>query len=231
MSEQPKLLLAIDRSAAMGSIALFRDGELSADCSWREPQRGSLLLAHLKGLIEAESVNWDDVDCFAAGRGPGNYSGLRNTITVIRSLALPGKNRVYGLSSGEALAWRLSACRSQQHVAVIGDARRDRLWYGLFERSETGVTAVGDWELCATAELDEKLPSDALRVSPDWDRLSAVLAPAGLDLSQWLQMCCLPQARDLGARVLERINLGIPSEELKPIYMHPPVFVEPRFPA
>ena len=40
-----------------------------------------------------------------------------------------------------------------------------------------------------------------------------------------------PTAGKLGELVFQRLKKGIESEPFEPLYMHPPVFIAPRFPA
>ena len=121
---------------------------------------------------------------------------------------------------GPALAAQVGAART----AVVGDARRGKVWAGLFAGSEPD----GEFQLMETAELAGFVPADALVVSPDHDRLEELLAdfrilPATEPV--------FPTAGKLGQLVSRRLEKGIESEPFEPLYMHPPVFIAPRFSA
>ena len=45
----------------------------------------------------------EEVGLYVAGRGPGNYSGMRAAITTAESLALPGNTPLLAVSSGLAV--------------------------------------------------------------------------------------------------------------------------------
>ena len=63
-------------------------------------------------------------------------------------------------------------------------------------------------------------------LSPDYDRLASVLDPyVGTDMTS-----VIPHASDL-AKVVYLRAVGLETERFEPLYLHPPVFVEPRFPA
>ena len=108
-------------------------------------------------------------------------------------------------------------------VAVAGDARRERLWLGVFERKGEGLAQRGDYELVTPSELASRLPAGAVLVSSQWERLAPLLEglPAGPFRS--VREDLFPQARHVALQVMARIRDGSPSDALAPIYMHPPV--------
>ncbi len=205
-------LLAIELSTRRGSIALFQDRQLAAEESWDEPQaRHGRLFDVLPRIVPAAR----DVDVFAVGRGPGSFSGIRVAVTAAQAMALPFEKNVVAISSGEALARAILRETRAPRVAIIGDARRGTLWFGIFTRD--GVEM--DWSLTTVAQLDSTLPSDAIRVSPDWERLQASLRAR----ENWIEEPRFPAARDLGEIALRRLAAGAAPEPVAPIYMHPPV--------
>lgn len=210
-------IFAIELSSKHGSIALVEDGAVVAEKSWVEDFKNrQQLFDAMAGL----GVDWDSVDCFAAGRGPGAFSGLRISFSVVNSLAAPGGKPVYALNSGAALAAQLGAPRT----AVVGDARRNKVWAGVFAGSELEK----EFQLLECGELAGFVPPDALVASPDHDRLEELLADF-----QILENAgpVFPTAGKLGQLVFQRLERGVETEPFEPLYMHPPVFIKPRFPA
>ena len=210
-------IFAVELSSRFGSLALVEDGAVVAERSWEENFKNRQQLFNAMAEMK---IDWDGVDCFAAGRGPGAFSGLRIAFSVINALAAPGRKAVYALNSGAPLAARCGA----ERTAVVGDARRNKVWAGLFSRAELEK----DFCLLERDELHGFVPSDALVVSPDHDRLGELLDGfrtgdrAGPEF---------PSAGMLGRLVFQRLERGIGSEPFEPLYMHPPVFVAPRFTA
>jgi tRNA A37 threonylcarbamoyladenosine modification protein TsaB len=142
---------------------------------------------------------------------------MRIGFTVVNSLAAPLKKPVYALNSGAALARQFGA----EKTVVVGDARRNKVWAGVFSGSELDA----EFALMERDELKDFVPADALVVSPDYDRLSELL-----DGFNVRNEPLFPAAGVLGELVFERVAAGIESEEFEPLYMHPPVFIAPRFP-
>jgi len=158
-------IFAIELSSRHGSIALVEEGEVLAEKSWIENFKNRQQL--FDSMAEL-GVDWDAVDLFAVGRGPGAFSGMRIGFSVINSLAAPGGKPVYALNSGASLAAQVGApC-----TVVVGDARRNKVWAGVFSGSELDAV----FHLLERDELADFVPAGALVVSPDHDRLEELLA-------------------------------------------------------
>lgn len=209
-------IFSIELSSKHGSIALVEDGAVLAEKSWIENFKNRQQL--FDSMAEL-GVDWNTVDCFAAGRGPGAFSGMRISFSVINSLAAPGGKPVYALNSGAALAAQIGA----ERIAVVGDARRNKVWAGVF----SGTELEKEFQLMERDELAGFVPPETPVVSPDSDRLEELLSGfQTLESSEPV----FPTAGVLGQLVFQRIETGIESEPFEPLYMHPPVFIKPRFP-
>ena len=209
-------IFAIELSSKIGSIALVEDGRVVAERSWQENWKNR---RQLFDAMTELAIKWEDVDHFAVGRGPGAFSGLRIAFSVANALAAPGDKPVCALNSGAALAAHYGAAQT----VVVGDARRNQLWAGLFAGSELDR----EFKLLDPAELAGFVPAGALVVSSDHDRLTELLEPF-----QTLEEAApvYPTAGKLGELVFRQLEKDIAPEPFEPLYLHPPVFVEPRFP-
>jgi len=210
-------IFAIELSSKQGSIALVEDGKIVAEKTWIETFKNR---QQLFDSMDELDVDWDSIDVFAAGRGPGAFSGMRIGFSVINSLAAPGGKSVYVLNSGAALAAQIGA----ERVAVVGDARRNKVWAGIFSGSELEK----EFKLMEYDELAAFIPEGTLVVSPDHERLEELLADFQI---QENAEPVFPTAGKLGELVFQRLESDIESEPFEPLYMHPPVFIAPRFPA
>ncbi len=210
-------IFAIELSSKQGSIALVHDGKVVAEKSWIENFKNRQQL--FDSMAELE-VDWDKIDAFAVGRGPGAFSGMRISFSVINSLAAPNKKPVYALNSGASLATQFGA----ERTVVVGDARRNKVWAGLF----IGNKLEKEFQLLELNELADFVPKEALVLSPDHDRLTELLSDFHtLDPAEPV----FPTAGRLGELVFQHLKNGEEFEPLEPLYMHPPVFIEPRFSA
>ena len=215
------IALALELSSRHGSAALISGHEILAEETWDEKDfRGQHVFRILPILFQNTSLSLDAVDVFAVGRGPGSYSGMRVAITASQAFALPGRKTVYTVSSGEALAQEIVNSGINSPVAIVGDARRGTVWFGIFQIGDQVLVQAKPWTVIVPDQLAAELPPGTLIVSPDWHKLSPVLKRPGL---QCLEQDRFPTAGIVGRLALRKLELGLPSEALVPIYTQPAV--------
>lgn len=206
-------LVAVEMSTSRGSVALLEEGQVRSSTEWDASYANrEALFDALKTL----SLPFSDVDQWVVGSGPGGFSGMRISFSVVQALAAPSKAPVCAHNSGAAMALRVDA----EEVLVVGDARRDQWWAGTFK---AGVL-VRDYALINPDTLAEWVGEKTQVITSDWDRLHEQLAPFNTP-----QQALYPTADILGQLVYAKIEQGEPMEPTEPLYMHPPVFIEPRF--
>ncbi len=220
-------LIAFDLSTRVACAALYVDGQCAATRNWEETRSGGQrLFGHIREMTEEAHCSLTELDAWVTGRGPGNYSGLRTALIVAQTMALPDKTPVYTISSGEILAAQIAReYPGDSHIAVVGDARRKRLWYGMFHQQHNQLVLEGDWTLKPVDELMQQWPEGTRAVSSDWSRIANAIQPAWRDDIQWITEDRFPSAQVLAERVEEKLQTKIPTEPLSPIYIHPPVVV------
>ncbi|MDD3277132.1 MAG: tRNA (adenosine(37)-N6)-threonylcarbamoyltransferase complex dimerization subunit type 1 TsaB, partial [Kiritimatiellales bacterium] len=193
-----------------------KDGALLAEKTWvGERVRHNTIFQTLETLLREVDISYYDISLYAVGRGPGSFSGMRMSFAVAQALALPNKTEVRAVSSGAALA--LAAAREvAENICVIGDARREQFWVGFFQCLEKNELKVSEpWKLVPYEEL--VVPEETLIVSPEAERLTQYFPNIGKPV--------FPLASDVAALAEKQAE----TEPLEPLYMHPPVFIEPRF--
>jgi tRNA threonylcarbamoyl adenosine modification protein YeaZ len=214
--------LAIETSTADGSVAVVADGLPECERCWTEthPRRTGLfgVLASLRtdGMMEPGRL-----DLLAVGLGPGSFTALRMAIAAAIGLALPGRIRVCGVSSAEALAWEVSAETEAESVTVFGDARRGEAWMGCFEGGGGLVARSAPWQIVDLRE-GPALPG-GVWVTPDWDRIGSLLERAASRGVRLIRGRRVPGARAVGALAVRRAEQGLDSDPLVPLYLRPPV--------
>jgi len=230
------LILAIEQSTPAAGIVLFRDGDVMASHEWHEARkRDQNLFAALPTVLETGCVRVEELDRIAVGLGPGSFSGVRIAISAASALALPDRRPLSGISSAAALARQTMQATKATTVAVVGDARRQRLWMATYEQ-DAGTDAFRPGlplSLVPVEELADRLPEGCCVVSSDWSRLETQLTPLVGRGWSVIGEPRYPSALDvacLSARVPEQ-KLVSPLDPPEPLYLHPAVFVKPRFPA
>lgn len=221
------IALALELSSPRCSVAVLSgEGQCAARRSWQAEGRGvGRAVGAAREVLSEAGLAVRDVERFVAGRGPGAYSGIRIALTVARSLALPFGRPAAAADSGSVLADAVLEEAGVDSVAVVGDARRGRLWVGVFERTDPERRPRGGWRLVDPAQWMEAVRAD-LAVSSEWERVRALL-PGEPGPGRWIQEPRYPDAARLAQLVLRRENAGFKPDPLTPLYLHPAVAAGP----
>ena len=223
------ITLAIEQSSKSAGAALLDGETVLAERSWDQTwHRNQELFEAVPEMLAGASLSLSDVEAFAVGLGPGSFSGTRIAVSVVQAFALPDGKPVFGLSSGEALAWDLLCETDAKKSVVIGDARRQLVWYAVFGRGDRWPVMEQTWSLQPVEKLVESLPDNAVVAGPDWSRIGAGLKAAYSGAARFIEEDRHPRARTVGILAARKIRAGLASDPIEPIYLHPAVFVEPK---
>ena len=180
------------------------------------------------------SLELDGVERIVVGTGPGSFAGIRAALAFAQGFALGRPCEVLGLPSPCAIAAQLGG---KGPLAVIGDARRGKLWIALFD----GFSLVCDIFQVDSAfvagsvptnpgsvptfiegpvpkTLMGSVPTDCRVVTPDEPRIGAMLKAAFGARYLGGQA---PTAE--GLRAFAEANPSLLTPEPRPIYLNPAV--------
>lgn len=132
------LLLGIETSSTMGSLAVVRDGNaLAKKIFTRELGHSGKIIPACAQLLRKARVSLRDLDAVAVGIGPGSYTGLRVGVATAKGLALLSGIPVVGVPSMDALVLthekKIPATKKKIYAAV--DAKREESYLGEYRRT------------------------------------------------------------------------------------------------
>lgn len=105
MSFEPDLLLAVETSLDICSIALFSDSQLQESLSFRHNMHLSeRLMSSIDSILNLAGVEIAQIDAFACGVGPGSFTGTRIGVMTVKMLTSLLVKPVVGVGSLEAIA-------------------------------------------------------------------------------------------------------------------------------
>ncbi len=123
-------ILAIDTTAAFGSIALLDGTELLEEVVLHSPDGfGAILFDRIGQLLSRHDIEPESVDCFAAASGPGSFTGVRIGLTAAKSLAEATGKPAMGVSNLLALA----ALGTAPVRGSLIDARRGEVYGAVYD--------------------------------------------------------------------------------------------------
>lgn len=98
------LILAFDTSGPFCAAALLRDGDVLVARS-EEMKRGQAerLIPLLEEVLAEGGATWQDLTAIGVGTGPGNFTGIRISVSAARGLALGLKVPAVGVTGFESL--------------------------------------------------------------------------------------------------------------------------------
>lgn len=122
------IVLAVDTSSSVSSVALVRGGEVIAQREERDGRRHAETLAPLVREVLGAGPAPEVIGC---GVGPGPYTGLRAGIATAQALGLARGVPVVGVCSLDALAHGIVREREPSESFAVGiDARRHEVYWG-----------------------------------------------------------------------------------------------------
>ncbi|WP_171175868.1 tRNA (adenosine(37)-N6)-threonylcarbamoyltransferase complex dimerization subunit type 1 TsaB [Ruegeria sp. HKCCD8929] len=190
------LILGFDTSAAHCAAALLRGGEIIAsrteDMSRGQAER---LMPLLEEVLAGQGTTWRDLSAIGVGEGPGNFTGIRISVSAARGLALGLGIPAVGITGFEARAFTapaghlpiIPAPREQVYVqpaegspALLPLADAESLG-NLYTQNDPGVLVEAIARLAATRWQDTTQPPAPLYVRPADAAPSRDVPPVLLD--------------------------------------------------
>ncbi len=148
-------VLAIDTSTASATVAISEDEVLlgtTTVCLKRA--HSQIIMVLIEELLNKLELTPTDIDLFCAAQGPGSFTGIRVGIAAIKGLADGAKKPCIGVSTLKAMA--LPYTTSENLICTVIDARRDQVYYGVYD---SNLKEVEKEYILKIDELCEKLKS------------------------------------------------------------------------
>lgn len=128
------MILAFDTAAAHCAVALLAGDQVIASAH-EEMAKGQAerLMPLLQEVLDAGGKTYRDLTAIAVGTGPGNFTGIRISVSAARGLALGLGIPAIGVSTLEAQAFG-----TQRPILSTVDARRENIYLQGFGYEPTG---------------------------------------------------------------------------------------------
>ncbi len=87
MTDAP-VILAFDTSGPYCAATVLKDGHLTTRVEDMARGQGERLMVLLEEILAQTGTVWADLDAIGVGTGPGNFTGIRISVSAARGLAL-----------------------------------------------------------------------------------------------------------------------------------------------
>ena len=156
------LILALDSTAQVGSVALCQDETLIAEYTINTGNTHSeTLLPMVESVLKIAGYTVDDVELFVCTAGPGSFTGVRIGASTIKGMAFGKGKPCVGVSTLEALA--LNGVALDGILCPSMNARRQQVYNALFDGNGASLSRLCEDRALAITELGEEL----MREYPD----------------------------------------------------------------
>ncbi len=131
------MILAFETSTPCASLALCSGGDLVCELSIETKNRhGEALAPALDFMMKSAGIAFADVEAYAAGIGPGSFTGLRTGLAFVKGLVLANPRPFSAVSSLAALA--MDAAYFDGPVLPVIDARKGEVFTAVFRGNGQG---------------------------------------------------------------------------------------------
>ena len=153
MTSEP-LILAVETSSRVGSVALAAGQRLLAEQSFTAPLRHSAEIFPAVGsLLDRFGHTPDNITAVYISIGPGSFTGLRIAVTMAKAMHLAHNVKIVTVDSLDAIAANtedaatrdlIQNARSATHtdrIAAVLDAKRGQFYTAVYERTTAAEPA------------------------------------------------------------------------------------------
>lgn len=165
------IVLGIETSGPMGSIALRRDGRCLEERVLPELGRrhAQSLVPEVANFLQRHALEPTAIDAVAVSVGPGSFTGLRVGVTFAKTFAYAAGASLVAVDTFLAVAANTPA---EDSVDVVADAQRRGLMLGEYVRGGDGrFQRRGEIRLVASEELPQLVARDSLLTGPGLTRI------------------------------------------------------------
>ena len=218
------LILALDSTAIVASVALCRDDKTIASFTVKNGNTHSeTLLPMVEAVLKSAGVTVADVDLFACSVGPGSFTGVRIGTATIKGLAFGQNKNCLGVSTLEALAENLVPFDGV--ICPVMNARRGQVYNALFRYENGALVRLCEDRAISVADLAAELAQMGLPFAlcgdgvAEFKRLAPNFAPVSISALLEDQ-----SAISVAKVALRRANAGESGTDadLVPVYLRLP---------
>ncbi|WP_047380325.1 MULTISPECIES: tRNA (adenosine(37)-N6)-threonylcarbamoyltransferase complex dimerization subunit type 1 TsaB [unclassified Cetobacterium] len=138
------LILAIDTSTNIGTVALYDDkkglvGEITLNV---KQNHSAITMTTIDTLFNLTGVDKKTIDKIAVSIGPGSFTGIRIGVGLAKGLAYALKKSIAGINELDLLAQTYTG---DKKVVAMLDARKERVFAGVYKKENGAFILEGDY--------------------------------------------------------------------------------------
>ena len=178
------LTLAIDTATKVCSVALCRDGEITAEYSIHMGMTHSEgLLPQLEQLLKRTNTKKQDIDLIAVSMGPGSFTGLRIGLATAEAMAYSWQCLLHGVDTLKALAQNIPL--EGIVLSPVLDAQKGNYYQALYQWKEGELVELAGTEVVNKERLLERITEfgNPALILGECKKLEKLELPVGIKLA------------------------------------------------
>lgn len=216
-------ILAIDTATENCSVALLVGDTIYSRSELAPRDHTKKVLPMVDELLKEAGLTLAELDALAFARGPGSFTGVRICIGIAQGLGFGADLPMIGISTLKAMAQGAYRVGGATTVASAIDARMNEVYWGRFERLESGDWLDVDQEqVVPPSVLVENLVKDEhtwATAGTGWEAYAETLSALAIDTQA--SQVQFPEAQDIAYLSQFELAKGntVPAEEASPVYL------------
>lgn len=166
MAQKP-LILAVETSAPMGSVAIALGEQILAESSFSGPMRHSAeLFPAISALLERFGRKREEIEHIYISAGPGSFTGLRIAVTMAKTMHLANAVKIVAVDTLDVIAANASdylytkgGKAPIEKIATVVDAKRGQFFIAVYRRLCEGSNA--EYEIQNTSDRREVISNES----------------------------------------------------------------------
>ena len=210
--------LAVDATSGNLSLYIRYGGSKEININRRLKFGASQLISYIDKAIKKARIDLSTIDAFVIGSGPGSFTGLRISFSVIKAFMIAKEKPAIAIGSFYSCAYPLRS--KSRNLAVVSDARRNLIYLSCFKARNGNLTKVGRERLITLDELI-RIGKEYLLITYEPHLREKILSFG--PMLDFYPKNIYPKAKYLMPLAELYYNRGefTNLEKLKPLYLHP----------
>lgn len=214
-------MLAVETSTEACSAALYIDGAVQERFEIAPREHTKLILPMIDSLMAEAELKPQQLDALAFSRGPGSFTGVRISASVIQGIAFAADLPVVPVSTLAAIAHRYLKDSVAEYAYTAMDARMGEIFWGVYKRDQQGYAELIGKEAVTLAENIIYPQQKGIGIGSGWDVYRQQLSACLGDLLQGIKIDIVPSAIaiiELGVMGYKK-GQGVDVEMAMPVYL------------